>query len=393
MTELRTRPPVIRAYLLIALLGALASCGDGARQEASGADPSGAKAPPKQLIVGQDLGAIRGYMASGCCPLPDGLTAYVDFYDILADGDFGGLGIDADGEDAGFELDWNAGPVSAYRTATEFGVPDLAIGLSITENEHPGKLQRLADGEFRAEIRRLARFLDLVEGTVYLRIGYEFDGAWNQGYENAPRYVAAWKTIVDGLRAQGVDNTVMVWQAGAAVVDEVLDRAHEDIAGWYPGDDYVDWVAFSWFMSPRETIGVPSDYDPGTPMQLAQEVLAFARKRGKPVMIAEASPQAIDLGENFMAHHAAIWDGEPATGRVDMTSDEIWDHWFAPLFRLLDDNRDVVHALAYINADWDSQAMWGPPYANGFWGDSRLEANGDIAARFGEAVARWKEAR
>ena len=40
------------------------------------------------LIVGQDLGAIRGYMQSACCPHPDGLTAYVDFYDILKPDDF-----------------------------------------------------------------------------------------------------------------------------------------------------------------------------------------------------------------------------------------------------------------------------------------------------------------
>ena len=74
----------------------------------------------------------------------------------------------------------------------------------------------------------------------------------------------------------------------------------------------------------------------------------------------------------------------------DATDDEIWEHWFAPLFKLLDDNKDVIHVLAYINADWDSQAMWGPPYASGFWGDSRLEVNPEIARRFADAIERWK---
>ena len=81
------------------------------------------------------------------------------------------------------------------------------------------------------------------------------------------------------------------------------------------------------------------------------------------------------------------------TGRIDMNDDEIWDHWFEPLFELLEDNRDVIHALAYINADWDSQAMWGPPYHNGFWGDTRLETNEVLAARFSDAIAAWKEQR
>ena len=352
--------------------------------------PPAATEPERHLIIGQDLGAIRGYMASGCCPRPDGLTAYVDFYDILKEGDFGGLGIDTEGNDAAFEFDWSAGPVSAYRTATEFGVDGLAIGLSITENEHPGKLQKLVDGQFDAEIRQLARFMSLVTGPVYLRIGYEFDGAWNQGYENAPRYIAAWHRIVDVLRQEGATNFEAVWQAGTATVDEVIDQGHEDIKAWYPGDDYVDWMGFSWFMNPGETIQVASNHDPGTPLELTEELLAFARERGKPVMIAEASPQAMDVNEKFMANHAPIWDGAPATGQVDMTNDEIWDHWYGPLFQLMNDNRDVIHIFAYINADWDSQNMWGPPYANGFWGDSRLETNDDIAARFSAAIIDWK---
>ncbi len=348
-------------------------------------------APEKLLIIGQDLGAIRGYLSSDCCPQPDGLTAYVDFYDILKDGDFGGLGIDASGEDAGFEFDWGAGPVSAYRTATEFGIDGLAIGLSITENEHPGQLARLANGELDENIVRLALFSRGIAGPVYLRIGYEFDGAWNQGYEDPELYKAAFRRIVDVLRQEGASNFETVWQAGTAVVDEVIDTAHEDIKAWYPGDEYVDWMGFSWFMNPHETIQVESSYDPGTPLELTEELLAFARAREKPVMIAEASPQAMDLNEEFMANHVGIWDGEPATERVPMSSAEIWDHWFSPLFELLENNPDTIHALAYINADWDSQAMWGPPYESGFWGDTRLEVNEDVAARFTAAIRSWKE--
>ena len=301
-------------YLTAVLVAALGISACSADRQPEPSVSSTADTPQKLLIIGQDLGAIRGYMASVCCPQPDGLTAYVDFYDILKEGDFGGLGINLDGNDAGFEFDWQAGPVSAWRTATEFGIDGLAIGLSITENEHPGKLQKLVDGEFDAEITQLARFMSLIEGPVYLRIGYEFDGAWNQGYENAPRYIGAWKRIVDVLRAEGANNFVTIWQAGAAVVDEVIDQRHEDIRQWYPGDDYVDWMGFSWFMNPHETISVPSEYDPGTPLMLTEELLEFARERGKPVMIAEASPQSLDLNEGFMAHHTPIWDGESGDG-------------------------------------------------------------------------------
>jgi hypothetical protein len=160
---------------------------------------------------------------------------------------------------------------------------------------------------------------------------------------------------------------------------------------WYPGDDYVDWMGISWFMNPDETIQVESPpYRPPTPLELANEILDFARERDKPVMIAEASPQAMDLNERFMADHAPIWDGPPAGNRIVMSDEEIWNHWFAPLFRLMNDNDDVIHALAYINADWDSQGMWGPPYESGFWGDTRLEVNEALSERFSQAIDAWR---
>ncbi|MEO1247302.1 MAG: hypothetical protein AAFX56_16575 [Pseudomonadota bacterium] len=343
------------------------------------------------LIVGQDLDAIRGYMASDCCIRPDGLTAYLDLYNLLKPGNFGGLGIDANGEPLDFEMSWGAGSVSAYRTATEFGTRDIAIGLSITENEHPGGLQRVVDGAHDAEIRQLARFAGLVDGRIYLRIGYEFDGAWNHGYWDHDKYVAAYRRIVDVLRAEGAENVEYVLQASAAGVDEIIDGGRENIAQWYPGDDYVDWLALSWFMNPDERSIVPqSNFTPLTPGELADEVLMLAREKGKPLMIAEASPQAMDLNERFTANHSPLWDGAAASGRTSMTDDEIWDYWFAPLFAYMKKHRDVIHALAYINVDWDSQAMWGPPYANGYWGDSRLETNPEIAKRFNAAIENWK---
>ena len=78
---------------------------------------------------------------------PDGLTAYLDFYDLLKPDDFGGLGIDAAGNPVELEFSWGSGPNSAYKTATEFGIADIAIGLSITENEHPGGLGKIVSGQ------------------------------------------------------------------------------------------------------------------------------------------------------------------------------------------------------------------------------------------------------
>ena len=372
---------------LAALLLAGCAAGPADRAAAGRSD-----ADDRLLIIGQDLDAIRGYMDSNCCLLPDGLTAYLSFYELLTPGFLGGLGIDRDGRPVDLEFSWGAGPVSAYKTASEFGVRNIAIGLSITENDHPGELRYIGLGIHDDKIRQLARFAKMVEGRIFLRIGYEFDGAWNQGYENHKAFIAAYRRIVDVLRAEGADNVEYVLQASTAGVDEIIDRRAEDISLWYPGDDYVDWLGLSWFMNPNESSVVDTgEFSPMTPGELSDELLALAREHGKPVMIAEASPQAFNLSQGFTANHSPLWDGEPMSDRQDVSNEEIWDYWFAPLFTYMNENQDVIRALAYINVNWDSQPMWGPPHAGGFWGDTRLESNPEIARRFNEAVLAWKQ--
>jgi hypothetical protein len=56
----------------------------------------------------------------------------------------------------------------------------------------------------------------------------------------------------------------------------------------------------------------------------------------------------------------------------------------------MEENRDVINALAYINVHWDSQDMWDAPYESGYWGDSRLQVNPFLAERFNQAIERWR---
>lgn len=349
-----------------------------------------ARVPPV-LIVGQDLASIRGYLDSGCCPAPDGLTAYLSFYDLVSEvRGYGGLGLDASGTPVDLEHSWGAGPVNAYRTATAFGVPDLAIGLDLNSGDRLGTMDRLVAGEYEANVDQLLRLFRHVRGTVYLRIGYEFDGNWNSDYRDPVRYVAAFRYLVDRVRAGDAENVRFVWQASASPLDDVGEERHEDIASWYPGDDYVDWLAFSWFLPPDARPSTGIRYKPPTPLELAEEVLALARNAGKPVMVAEAAPQGFDLAKSTRRFIGAHWDGLASDGLRRYDDHAIWETWYAPLFALLHDNRDVVRALAYINCHWDAQPMWGPPYRAGYWGDSRLEANASLARRFTHAVALWK---
>lgn len=369
-----------RTLVLLALLAAFTTA-------ACAAEDSGRQ---RLFIIGQDLDSIRGYVDSACCPRADGVTVYLNFYALTsAEGHYGGLGMDEHGEPLRAEYSWGAGSNNAWKAATGFD-GGLAIGLNISENHNPDGLSRIAAGELDANIRQLARFISGVEVPVWLRIGYEFDGGWNHGYENAELYVAAWRRIVDGLRAENLENVEFVWQAAAFPLDILVDGGYTDIRQWYPGDEYVDWFGISLFMRLDERPAVDTEFDPPTVRQLAGKVLDFARERGKPLIIAEASPQGYDLARGTNANIGPEWDGPQGKDVRTVSPEQIWDEWYAPMFEWMEENSDVIRALAYINCHWDAQAMWGPPYASGYWGDTRLQVSPVLAERFSAAIERWR---
>nr|WAB55569.1 beta-1,3-xylanase [synthetic construct] len=265
------------------------------------------------LVIGQDLNSVGEY-AKGYAPEPAGVTTYTDIATL------DGLCNDAD---------WGAGLINAKKYLEEFPNSALVIGLYMVN-----MVDGVSSGEYDRQIETLAEFIKEANRPVYLRIGYEFDGDWNS--YNPEKYRVAFRYIHEKLRNLAGENKSFVWQSASR------NYQKPDLSLWYPGDDYVDWVGLSYF--------APA------------EVLAFARLHNKPVMISEATPQRYDL-----------LDGPSGKNRVKKTPEEIWNEWFKPFFEFMYENSDVIKGFAYINADWDSQPMWGPP--NGYWGDSRVQVN------------------
>ncbi len=336
------------------------------------------------LILGQDLDSVAAYQQSEFFPAPGGITTYLAFYHLNNPSypAYGALGMDVDGNPVDDLVDWGAGQLNAYRAAVEYPESALVIGLNIAEGSGDniwaaGGLADIAVGAYDKNIKRLADFCKTIKKPIYLRIGYEFDGSWNSGYEKKNSYILAFRHIVDVMRELGVSNVAYVWQASASPLDDVMDGQHESVSDWYPGNVYVDWMGFSWFLPPDEVRN-------NAPSQrvLADEVLNFARKKGKPVMIAEASPQGYNLKKLTYSNISSLWDGEAGKSLVYKTSEEIWQEWFSPFFNYIHANRDVIRAVAYINADWDMQKKWSPPYREGYWGDSRVQMNPDIRQRW-----------
>lgn len=309
--------------------------------------------PPgrRLLILGQDLGAIGGFPAPNDqgyvdrIPLmPGGVTTYTDVANLR------GL---LEPSNAGSGDTWAQGIIDhpRYRDSV------LVVGLYMVGSENA-----VASGRLDAKLAALGTWIRACRRPVLLRIGYEFDGSWNH-YDPAA-YQQAYRRIVDHLRAARVDNCATVWQAATSPVNGET----RDLALWYPGDAYVDWIGCSWFLStPRQ-------------VELTDTLLGFARAHGKPVMVCESAPQGYDTTRCTRRNIGV--EGKAGADPRSLTAEEIWSAWYVPFFDYLDRNQDVIRMLAYINVNWDAQWMWGPPYRQGYWGDSRIETNAELTARW-----------
>lgn len=266
----------------------------------------------KMLILGQDLGSVggldnytNGYVDNISEHIPAGVTSYTSLPSLS------GLTSLAN---------WGAGDVRAqsYLEDETFENTFIVIGLYLVN-----QLPSIINGTHNNSIRQLASWCKGQDRPVYLRIGYEFDGSWNN--YNPDQFKNAWKHIVHIFDEEQVKNVAYVWQS-AGINTNNIDR-------WYPGDEYVNWMGYSYFMG----------WNPG------QSIRTFAEERDKPIMIAEATPRR-DLKE------------EPGESH--------WLVWYSKLFDAIYSN-DRIKALAYINANWDAQPMW----AGQGWGDSRIEVS------------------
>ncbi len=320
-----------------------------------------AKFEPKDgvlLFVGQELEAVGGLEKYNDGYLdhfdrPAGWTTYSN----INPGE-NSFGRTQEGLDGLWEThDWGD---NDYNAILQHNDPDyknmaLAIGLQFVHHE-----EKVADGTHDAYIDKLGDFLiSLGKRPVFLRIAYEFDGdPWN--HYDRKSTIKAYRRIVDRLRAKGVNNTAYVWQSVGFI------SGQEQLEGWYPGDDYVDWCGVSFFNRWKEI-----------------EMFEFARKKGKPVFIAEASPTISDYFGKLYGVTKETQLGNPVQAQ------EAWEKWFVPFFDTIDENDDVVKAVHYINCHWDSHPMWfqNPTFSKI---DARLHLSDSISKRWRERTGTSK---
>ena len=339
----------------------LCSCTPGSEeklQSSNGAERPRAKFEPQGdnclLFVGQELEAIGGLdpYADGYLDhfrRPAGFTMYTNFHP--GDTSFGYLQRGLDG--IWSTDDWGDSPSNMMLQLSDpdFDNMALAIGLAMVGHE-----DAVARGERDYLVDSLGNWIkSLGERPVFLRIGYEFDGhGWN--HYDIEAYKKAYIRIYDRFKALGVENVAYVWQSTGWVTSLEL------MEDWYPGDQYVDWCGYSFFNRWSEAV-----------------MIEFARQKGKPVFIAEATPTISD--------HTTKFDGDTKRTILSIQEDvdEAWAQWFVPFFQTIEDNKDIVKAVSYINCHWKEHVMWheNPTFRDV---DARLHLNAGIAKKWKDMV-------
>jgi hypothetical protein len=173
-------------------------------------------------------------------------------------------------------------------------VPYIRLMLrSDAEQDRPEKtftLARIVAGAFDDDLKAWARDAAEFGSPILIEWGMEPDGKWfswngrwNGGAREGPaRYVAAYRHIVDLMRAEGAGNLQWVWHVNWLDQPEAKWNRFEN---YYPGENYCDWVALSAYgpLTPRTVDGTESFRFKMATAYPRLTKLAL----GKPIVIAE----------------------------------------------------------------------------------------------------------
>lgn len=190
-----------------------------------------------------------------------------------------------------------------------------------------GRMANIAAGDHDEYIDEWAVAAAEYGDPILLRPFHEMNGfwyPWSVGVNGNTKedYVAGWRHVVDRFRSAGADNVSFVWSINTLASFEEGQGVEE----FYPGDDYVDWVAtsgFNWDDYDSEwSSWVTADWVFGE----TYDVLASF---DKPVMFAEIGTgtnggdgaawvtEAMDWFSTLPELGAIVWFDRGYDGRID----------------------------------------------------------------------------
>ena len=103
-------------------------------------------------------------------------------------------------------------------------------------------LQNIIDGSFDSFLTQWALDAKAWGHPFFLRFAHEMNGSWNSWSEqvngnSTGQYVLAWQHVHDLFARNGATNATWVWSPNVSYTGS------SPMAGLYPGDAYVDWIA------------------------------------------------------------------------------------------------------------------------------------------------------
>jgi len=145
----------------------------------------------------------------------------------------------------------------------------------------------IARGDFDADLAKWARAAAAFKTPILAEWGTEMNGEWfqwnarwNGRRKGAARFAAAYRRIIDISRANGATNVVWVFHVNHA---DGPPKPWNRMEKYYPGDDYIDWLAVSLY-----SMQAPFEDEP-TPFSAINQTMQRLHKMAptKPVIIAE----------------------------------------------------------------------------------------------------------
>ncbi|MBB4755219.1 glycoside hydrolase family 26 protein [Actinoplanes lobatus] len=197
--------------------------------------------------------------------------------------------------------------------------PEVAKSSVLMVSWHGAPYAGILDGGSDGNIRSVARKLKGMKRPILLRWGWEMNGDWfewggAQNGQSAANYVKVWRRLHRIFAEQGADNVSWVWSPNW---NSSPGDSWNRVQGYYPGDDYVDWVGISGYNFFNET---PSTlFDPVTDR--------FGGK--KPIILSETA--AVQGKAKWIKQLHSWVEKTPAVGAVvwfDTDIQEGTDHNF-----------------------------------------------------------------
>jgi hypothetical protein len=155
-----------------------------------------------------------------------------------------------------------------------------------TSGDDPGySLDAILSGRHDAYIQRYARALAAWEHPVYLRPFHEMNGdtypySASKNANTPEKLISAWRKVHQMFIEEGATNVEWVWSPNVGTPSYT---PRHPMASYYPGDDYVDWLAldgYNW----AEARNLPWYSFDEIYSQSYAEITAI---NSKPLMIAE----------------------------------------------------------------------------------------------------------